>query len=297
MTEPALTRYVDRYTDQRWRTGETLRQTALDQRLTLLQFATSFGQRRVETLGKANVLTWLESIRHLAPSTRRNKLSVVKGFCRWLAAEKVVKRDPTVGVKSPRQPRALPKVFAATEMATLMASLPDARARLVVLLMVQQGLRSGEVAGLELGDISETQLVVRRGAKGGHERALPLLSEVRAAMNVYFGERSMRAGPLVQNYQHPGRGLTSHTVSHLVRQWVKEAGVKKGPHDGRSAHGLRRTAATDMFDAGADIMDVAEALGHANLASVRHYAKYRTAKLAAAMGGRSYGSGGAETAS
>lgn len=58
---------------------------------------------------------------------------------------------------------------------------------------------------------------------------------------------------------------------------------------GKSAHGLRRTCATDMLESGADIIDVAEALGHANLPSVRHYARYNTARLETAIGGRTYG--------
>lgn len=280
--EPLVWRYLER----RVQLGEVLQKTAYSARFTLLAFAESFGQRPVERLGRADVERWFASIAHFAPSTRRARLSVVKLFCRWLVVEGKVKRDPSIAIKAPRQPRALPKVLERPAVVALLEACPDARARLIVLLMCQLGLRCVEVSRLELGDITPTQVRVR--GKGGHERALPLLPEVSSALNVYLGERGMRAGSLIQNYKRPGRGLTSHTISQLMRQLMFDAGVKQAPHDGKSAHGLRRTCATDMLDAGADIIDVAEALGHANLASVRHYAKYNVKRLETAMGGRTY---------
>lgn len=283
---PTLDPLVWKYLERRVQLGEIQRTTAYEQRFTLLSFAETFGHRPVERLGRSDVERWMASIGHLAPSTRRSKLSMVKLFCRWLVVEGRVKRDPSIAIRAPRQPRALPKVLERPAVMALLDACPDARARLIVLLMCQLGLRCVEVSRLELGDITPTQIRVR--GKGGHERALPLLPEVRSALNVYLGERGMRAGALVQNYKRPGCGLTAHTISQLVRQLMAEAGVKQGPLDGKSAHGLRRTCATDMLDAGADIIDVAEALGHANLSSVRHYAKYNTKRLETAMGGRSY---------
>lgn len=275
-----------RYLENRVRMGELKRDTAYAMRFHLMTFAEVFGHRQLQMLGRSDVERWLGTIGHLAPSTRRCRLSVVKGFCRWLVIEGKVKRDPSIAVKAPRQPRALPKVFEGDSVSALLRACPDARARLIVLLMAQLGLRCVEVSRLEVGDISPTQVRVR--GKFDHERALPLVAEVRSALNVYLGERGMTAGPLIQNYQHPGRGLTSHTISDLVRRLCRDAGVKLAPGDGRSAHGLRRTCATDMLAEGCDIIDVAEALGHANLSSVRHYARYDLRRLETAMAGRSY---------
>jgi integrase len=290
MTETfTLEPYITRYLESRVRMGEIKRKTAWEMRFTLMPFAEVFGRRPIAQLGRAHVERWLESIGHLAPSTRRSKLSIVKVFCRWLVVQEYLKRDPSVAIRSPRQPRALPKVFDGDEVTKLLLTCQDARDRLIVLLMCQLGLRCIEVSRLEVGDISAEQVRVR--GKFDHERVLPLVPEVRAALNVYLGERRVTAGPLIQHAYHPGRGLTSHTIGDLVRRLCRDAGVKRMPGDGLSAHGLRRTCATDMLGAGADIIDVAEALGHANLASVRHYAKYNLKGLETAMAGRTYGEG------
>lgn len=213
---------------------------------------------------------------------------MVKGFCRWLVRNGHVRKDPAVGVRSPRQPRTVPKVFDAASVAAVLAACPDARARLIVLLMVQEGLRCGEVAGLELGDI-DGHLVLVEG-KGGHQRVLPLTGEVRGALSAYLVERGGHAGPLLVNYKHASRGLRPHTVSQLVRAFCLEAGIKRYAGDGLSAHGLRRTFGSDLFDRGADLLDVAEAMGHVSTNTTRkHYVRYRATRLSAVMEGRWYG--------
>jgi integrase len=284
----SLVALVDKYTEDRVAAGEASRRTALDQRLTLLQFSASYGERPVKRMGEADIVRWMGTTADLRPSTRRNKLSVVKGFCRWLVRRGHVRTDPTISVKAPRQPRTVPKVFEGDAVALLLDGCPDARARLIVLLMVQMGLRCGEVADLELGDI-DGQLAVVQG-KGGHQRVVPLPTEVRSALAAYLVTRGGCAGPLIDNYQHPGRGLTSHTVSALVRDMCAAVGIKRFPHDGISAHGLRRTCGSDLADRDVPMLDIAAAFGHQSIETTkRYYTRHRASRLTKVMEGRWYG--------
>jgi integrase len=280
---------IDAYTQERISTGAVSRATAREQRLTLGQFAESFGRRPVARMGEADVIRWMGGMADLRPSTRRNKLSVVKGFTRWLVRHGHLRRDPCAEVRPPRQPRTVPKVFERDAVGALLEACPDARARLIVLLMVQEGLRAGEVAGLELGDI-DGRLVLVQG-KGGHQRMVPLVAEVRAALDAYLVERGGYAGPLIQHAYHPGRGLVSHSVSDLIRRLCRTAGIKRAPHDGISAHGLRRTCASDLAERDVSLLDIAEALGHQSIETTRkHYTRHRAGRLAGALEGRVYGS-------
>jgi site-specific recombinase XerD len=61
--------------------------------------------------------------------------------------------------------------------------------------------------------------------------------------------------------------VTAAWVGTLVSRLFREAGVKRRPWDGKSAHALRHTTASDLLDAGADLRDVQEWLGHANLST------------------------------
>lgn len=284
----ALDALIDRYTRERIASGEVSRQTASEQRLTLQQFAANFGGRPLARLGESDIIRWMESTSGLRPSTRRNKLSVVRSFCRWMVRRGHVRTDPTISVKSPRQPRTVPKVFEGDSVSVLLAGCPDARAELIVLFMVQMGLRCAEVAALELGDIDGRLAVVQ--GKGGHQRAVPLTAEVRAALDAYMAERGGCAGPLIDNYQRPGNGLSPHTISQLVRGICRAAGIKRFAHDGISAHGLRRTCASDLAERDVPMLDIAEALGHQSIETTRkYYTRHRATRLTTVMEGRWYG--------
>lgn len=290
--DSALDNYVERYTKDRILSAAASAKTAHDQRFTLFQFSVSFGRRPVAKMGEADVLRWLGTTEGCRPATRRNKLSIVKGFCRWLVKHGHIRRDPSAGVKSPRQPRTVPKVFESDAVATLLDGCPDARARLIVILMIQLGLRCGEVAALELGHIDGNLAVVQ--GKGGHQRVVPLTAEVRAALGSYLPERGGHAGALIANYRHPDRGLTSHTISDLVRQLCASTGIKRYAGDGISSHGLRRTCASDLAERDVPLLDIAEALGHQSVETTRkHYTRHRAGRLTTAMEGRWYGRNGA----
>jgi len=72
---------------------------------------------------------------------------------------------------------------------------------------------------------------------------------------------------------------------------MRDAGVKAGALDGRSAHGLRRTAASDVMDLCGDITIVQELLGHRLVSTTaEHYLRrVPIESMRAAMEGRTYG--------
>lgn len=286
--ESTLGKYVDKFTVSRVKLGLVTRQTAYNQRLSLYRFAASFGRRPLDKMGRSDVERWMETLDGYRPSTRRKELSGVKVFLRWMVEHDHLRRDPTVNMRSPRQPRRVPIVFTPDEILRVYISCPDARGRLILLLMVGLGLRCVEISRLELGDFTARYVTVR--GKGGHERVLPLdgQPEVVHALREYLDVRGAWAGPLIENYQRRGLGLSPHTVSDLMRQWIRASGVKQRAHDGKTPHGFRRSCASGMAENGAEIIDIAEYLGHVNLASIRAYVQYNTARLAKAAGGRTY---------
>jgi integrase-like protein len=143
---------------------------------------------------------------------------------------------------------------------------------------------SGDVAG-HAGPVHVDGGV---NGKGGHQRVLPVSDETWDAVLAYLREHPTTAGPLIRSYLNPHRGVNPAYISTLVGRWMSDAGVKQRSRDGRSAHALRHTAATDMLRAGAHLRDVQQALGHASLSTTQKYLPWVVGSLKEAMSGRTY---------
>lgn len=281
------THLIEKYITARKRQGAR-QGTVANLRWALDSFTRHIGRRPLQHVGPADIERWLEDCAEYAPASRRAMLSTVRGFLRWAERQKYVRRNPANDVKGPRQPRTLPRALTGGAVAKILCACPDARARLIVLLMVQQGLRCVEISRLQLADIDryhDTMLVV---GKGGHERVLPLMDETSAALTVYLNEHPASAGPLVRSYVRGQHALTRGSISRMVSGWMLDAGVKAAPKDGISAHGGRHTCATDMLLNGAHLRDVQAALGHAHLSSTERYLPLVVKGLDDAMSGRLY---------
>lgn len=275
--------YVRDRTRRREFTGGTPRSV----RSTLHLFAEAVDDPPPADITRRDVLGWMAS-QDVAASTARNRLSMVRTFFDWLIDRDVVTVNPCNGIRGPRQPRAVPRALRTDDVAALLDSVPDARAELIVLLMVQEGLRACEVANLEVADVDVSEGTMVVVGKGGHQRMLPLTVETRRALRAYLNEHPAPAGPLVRSYQRP-KGLSAGYISGRVAKWMRDAGVKQAPHDGVSGHSLRHTAATDVLRAtNGNVRVVQVMLGHQSLATTQRYLRTYPEELREAMNGREY---------
>ncbi len=271
MTSNTLDVLINRYLKEIKDLGYSQRSTVRHAYYVLSDFSDSFGCRPLNHLNGAEIKRWMTASDHLAASTRRNYLSCVRSFARWLVESGRVTKDPTSGIKPPRQSRSVPRAMRTSSIAQLLAYLPDDRSRLMFWLMVGLGLRCCEVANLELSDYDEKAQVLRIVGKGGHERILPVTIEVRSAIAAYLGVRGMVSGPFLQKYSRQKGGLSAGTISQCMSKWMTEAGVKTARGDGVSAHALRHTAASDVLDQCHDLRVVQQMLGHVSLTTTSIY--------------------------
>jgi integrase/recombinase XerD len=279
---------VEPYVRARVRQGQIVPLTARNQRGVLHHFARS-ADCDVDRLSERHVRRWLEHNEHLAASTRRNHLAIVRTFCTWLHDEAFCPRNACRKITPLREPRRVPRALTAEQVARILDACPDSRARVAVVLMVQLGLRRGEVARLEIGDFDFTnRLVIVRG-KGGHQRMLYVTEQAASEVLRHLSIQGSVAGPLLRSQQYPQRGLHPDTVSAIVRRAMEASGVKQRPRDGVSPHALRHSALTDMLRHGAPIRDVQAVAGHQHSQTTEVYLPLMVGTLRDAMAGRWYG--------
>jgi integrase/recombinase XerD len=140
----------------------------------------------------------------------------------------------------------------------------------VLCLLARLGLRSGEVAALQLGDIDWRcgEIVVR--GKARRRDRLPLPAGVGAALAAYLREDRPRCAvrQVILTLYAPPRPIHPSSITNLVRRACRRAGV---PEVG--GHRLRHALATEMLNRGANLIEIAQVLRHSDLGTTSDYAK------------------------
>jgi len=154
------------------------------------------------------------------------------------------------------------------------------RAYAIVRLALDLGLRSGEIAHLNLTDIDwQAGTLILRGTKSYRQDVLPLPVETGKALADYLqNERPAIRHAAVFVRQVAGRTLS--ITSGAVQKAIKCACRRIGLPD-VSAHALRHTVACRLVERGSSLKEVADLLRHRSLNSTLIYAKLDTPKLAA----------------
>ena len=212
-----------------------------------------------------------------ARKTVARKATSLRRYFRWAERTGRVAADPTIGVMTPTRERHLPRVLRSEELETLLdkpraAVADDNRARIqrdiaVLELLYGSGLRVSEVCAIRVGDIDQERRRLIVHGKGSKQRVVPLSEPAANALEEWLAEGrlemadSSAAGDAVFVNLY-GRPLNTQAVRRLVN---RRASMQTNPH------ALRHTFATHLLDGGADLRQVQELLGHADLGSTQIY--------------------------
>lgn len=140
----------------------------------------------------------------------------------------------------------------------------------IMMLVARLGLRSIEVARLELGDMDwrSGELVVR--GKARRLDRLPLPAEVGEALVAYLscGRNPVDAVHVFLTCRAPRGPIRADLVGDVVERACKRAGsTKVGPHR------LRHALASELLRNGAGLVAISQVLRHQDLATTALYAK------------------------
>jgi integrase/recombinase XerD len=172
----------------------------------------------------------------------------------------------------------IPRAIGAKQVRQLLASIDRGTAvgrrdYAIVLLLARLGLRSSEVALLELQDIDWNVGQVSVRGKRDQRTVLPLPMDVGAAIAAYlrYGRPRSSSRRVFLRSKAPIRGFLSQCgVGSIIRHALKRAGIQ-APTTG--AHQFRHALATQMLRRGASLSEIGEVLGHRNLQTTTIYAK------------------------
>ena len=214
--------------------------------------------------------------KQMASKTLSRKVSALRSFYKFLLLDKVIDKDPTANLESPKLTKYLPGVLLQSET-ELLLSAPDTttrkglRDKAVLETLYATGMRVSELVGLHLDDIHPEFHYAKCFGKGGKERIVPLGSYAEAAIEAYLDQCR---GAFLKGKKNPSLFLNQRggTLSRQsVWAMLKQYGDQVGLGDALSPHTLRHSLAAHMLENGADLRTVQEILGHADLATTQIY--------------------------
>jgi site-specific recombinase XerD len=207
----------------------------------------------------------------LAATTINRRLNALKHFFEYLVMERqTLAINPVKPSHFLRRGRPLPKHLSQDQVRALFAQITHPMDHALGLVMLRCGLRVSEVTRLRLEDIDWAQHSVRIDqGKGRKDRIVSLSTDALAALRTCVAARptAVPDGLVFWNQKRPHHALSSKGIQKKIERYAKAAGIKA------SCHSLRHTFATNLLEAGAEVISIKELLGHASIGSSERYAK------------------------
>ena len=214
----------------------------------------------------------LQLDRRLNPQTINGHLIAIRSFYRYLQDEEQLQIDnPVIPGLSLRLPKPLPRFLQDSEVRAFFSVITKQRDLAIFMLMLRAGLRVEEVANLTLGavDHRRSQIMVRSG-KGAKDRLVYLYEDAADALAAYLQLRPETDEPrifLVEKGIYKGQPLSVRGIQKRAEYYSEKCGVHV------SCHQLRHTMATDLLNAGADVVTIQYLLGHSRIKTTLRYAR------------------------
>lgn len=273
--------YLASYCDMLVVERNSSQHTVRNYRLDLLDFGRWAARASVNPLcaTRRDMRSYLGDLDYAQYSRRtvNRRLSSVRSFFRWLAAEGLVESNPADVVSGPKLARGLPRTIPPADMARLLSvwrgsdKPSDMRNRAILEFLYACGARISETSGLLVDNVDFDTAQVRVFGKGSKERIVPLHELAIASMRDYlFNARpELLAGKESPYFFVSTRG--NQMSPDALRKMFKQSLLAAGLDQTLSPHDMRHTFATDLVEGGADLRSVQEMLGHSSLSTTQIY--------------------------
>lgn len=233
---------------------------------------------RIGELSAAHVGAFVLQVAQVRTPAAVNTVVVgVRSLLRWLHHSGLIERPLAQATpwlargSASTLPRDLEPGCAEALMATCAPwRRSGARDLAILTVLVRLGLRAGEVAAMQLGDIDWRRAEVCVRGKGGYHDVLPLPVDVGDVLAGYLRVRVDDGGhpQVFVRARAPHGALSMSGVRAVVRQACERAGMAD-----TGTHRLRHGTATDLLRHGAGLAEIGQVLRHHHLQTTAYYAK------------------------
>ena len=247
---------------------------------------------------RSDIEDWLKELfykQSLVNCSRASMLSALKSFYEFLMRAGYLSGSPAAEVPSPKFHAKAARKFTTEELQLIFAgpdaaTLPGLRDRALLVLMYGAGPRVSEISNLELGRLSFTAktCTVTFLGKGTKERTVKLLDEPTSALKTWYDIRvASKAGQndfvfisLAGNERRSVPKLSVGALNAILKKYSGRVGI---PDPDAFVHKMRSTFATDLYDQGVGVMEIAAKMGHNDIKTTMRYIEISERALNAAV--------------
>jgi integrase/recombinase XerD len=243
--------------------------------------------RDLGSFSRADVIDFIERLREegYSASSISRFVSSVRGLCKYLLVENIIKGDPSETLQGPRKWERLPKSLSKSEVRSFLESSeslgPPAptmvRDFVMFELLYSSGLRVSELVSLKLEDINFEAGFLRVIGKGSKERIVPVNMRAIERIKSYMShqraqilKRRMSSYLFVTNRARP---MTRQRFWQTIKKIGRKLGIEISPHT------MRHSFATHLLEGGADLRSLQKMLGHSDISTTQIYTKVTTDRL------------------
>ncbi|MFA6814876.1 MAG: site-specific tyrosine recombinase XerD [Lentisphaeria bacterium] len=250
------------------------------------EFLNEKGNSTIADVTRDDILDFLEDgkIDGLETTTIARRMVALRIFFRYLEMEKIISRDITANMDSPRLWKVVPDFLTLSEVDLLLNAWNgrgnlEIRNRAMLELLYASGVRASELTALRLDGLDFDRDVLRVIGKGSKERLVPFGRAACRSLSRYLE----KVRPILASKTHPvecfvsknGLPLTRAMVWNIVKKAAERSGIQKNIYP----HILRHSFATHLLANGADLRIIQEMLGHADIGTTQIYTHAETSRI------------------
>lgn len=214
-------------------------------------------------------------------STLARNIAALRGFCKFMLLEGIIKEDPIENVSTPKGWKRIPKIVGTEEVAELLnkpsGKKLSLRDRAMLEMLYSSGLRASEIINIKMNDINFEAGFITIMGKGSKERVVPVHETALETVQQYIDESRP---DLLRHRISPylflakgGKPMTRQRLWQLIKTYSSELSITMSPHT------LRHCFASHLLDGGADLRALQKMLGHTDISTTQIYTKVTPERL------------------
>lgn len=209
-------------------------------------------------------------------------ITTIKTFFTWLVSEGKYNKIPTASLKRIAKPTGFTKLpLTPDQLCHLLSNiktdtLKGKRDYTMILLSYVTGLRTNELANIQLHDISNLNIKVIRKGHRTKDKTIIITEEVKELIDDYITSRldeetvNDNSFLFVSHAHKINKKLDSKQISMIIKARLIESGI----NDKRiTAHSLRHSTAVNLINDGVELPVIQRYMDHASITTTQVYTK------------------------